>query len=216
MPNDPVLAILALLFLWLLVRRLQERGSGAQEEEQGRTQLKVRGRKGVKLIEALPSRPLAFAAQVTVADSADGGPTYTVDLGDLSCTCPDFRIHRSELPENAIGRVCAHVSEALRETGATGALDELLRAIIESGPTRMTYYQVPLRSGERVAIGHDPGSDQLDVIARSRPKDLEGADAAASYRRYGYSLSGGRWLVNERPPGSGEIREAIAGLPLEA
>lgn len=219
MPSDNVLALLALLFLWLferLQRRHRARAEERAAEEEGRRSVAVDGWKGVRVIEQLPSRPLAFSATVRVPDGTDGdGPSRSVDLAELTCTCPDHRKHRAELPEEAIGRICDHVSRALRKTGVTSSFDELLQAIVEEGATRRVYYEVSLRSDRKIAVGHDPGSDQVDVIAPVRPRDRKSGTAGGPYRRYGYSLSSGRWLVDARPPGAVEIGELIGHLPLE-
>lgn len=214
MPDDPVLAILALLFLWLLFRLIRIR-SGGEEVQEGRSSVKARGIGGLQVIETLPPRPLAFAATVRVAAPHRGTASFEVDLSELYCPCPDFQRRRRELPEDAIGRVCEHVSEALKETGASTSFDPLLRAIVESGETKERYYQVELSSGRKAAIGHSEGSDLLHVIAATRPKDERGAAAAEGpYRRYAYSRDRGAWLDGQRPPGSGEIRQIIPKLPL--
>lgn len=214
MPSDNILALLALLFLWLLERF--HRRSRAEEPEEGRSRTKVEGWKDVEVIEGLPARPLAFSATVRVSDDgSEDGPSQTVDLSDLSCTCKEFRSRRARLPENSVGRICSHVSQALRETGVTSSFDDVLRTIVESGPTRSVYYQATLRSGEKVAVGHDPGSDQVDVITRPRPVDQRSRDSTGPYRRYGYSVTNGRWLVDTRPPGAVEIGELIDELPLK-
>lgn len=214
MEIDPVLGILALLILWLLIR-IWDPGGRIREDTEGRREVKVKGVKGLKVIETLPPRPLAFGAEVSVPGGPEEDGPFSANLGDLTCTCPDFRSYRARLPDESVGRICAHLSSALRSTGATGEMDELLRAIVEGGPTHRVYYEVPLDGDRRIAVGHTPGSDLLDVIAEPRPRDRKDGSATGPYRRYGFSRGEGRWLRGEHPPGSGAIGEAIQALPLE-
>jgi hypothetical protein len=214
MPNDLVLAVLALLFLWLLARIHEAAKKPTGDVADGREAVRVQGLKGIRRIEALPPRPLAFGARVSVPGEPDEGGPFQVDLGELTCTCPDFEDRRAHLPPDAIGRVCPHLSQALQTTGATGSMDDLVQAIVESGPTVRSYLECPLPLDRTVAIGHTPGEDQLEVFAAPRPVDLKEGAAPAAYRRYGYSLARERWLNDERPPGSGAIVELIGKLPL--
>lgn len=214
MPSDNVLALLALLLLWLL-ERSHQRTRSREKGEEGPRPVEVKGWKGVEAIDTLPSRPLAFSATVSGRDGPDGGPSHTVDLADLSCTCTDFQSRRKDLPEEAIGRVCAHVSRALRETGVTGSYDNLLRGIVESGPTRRTYYKVSLRTGETVAVGLDPGSDVVDVVAPDRPDERGTGEGGPSYRSYRYSSADRRWSAGERPPGGAEVAKFVDSLMAE-
>jgi hypothetical protein len=214
MPNDLVLAVLALLFLWLLAR-LHDAGKKSEDEgEGGREAVKVPGLKGVRRIETLPPRPLAFGARVSVPGEPDEGGPFQVDLGELTCDCPDFRDRRAHLPPDAIGRVCPHLSQALRTTGATGSMDDMVQTIVEAGPTVRSYFECPLPQNRTVAIGHSPGEEHLEVFAAPRPVDRKDGGSTGAYRRYGYSLARERWLNDERPPGSGAIVEIIGRLPL--
>lgn len=214
MPNDLVLAVLALLFLWLLAR-LHEAGRKPDgEAEGGREPIRVPGLKGIRRIESLPPRPLAFGARVSVPGEPDEGGPFSVDLGELTCSCPEFMDRRAHLPPDAIGRVCPHLSQALVTTGATGSLDDLVQAIVESGATARSYFECPLPRDRTVAIGHSPGEEHLEIFAALRPVDRKEGGPPAAYRRYGYSLARERWLNDERPPGSGAIVELIGRLPL--
>ena len=66
-----------------------------------------------------------------------------------------------------------------------------------------------------MAVGHDPGGDQVEVIARPRPADRKSGGDVGPYRRYGYSLESDRWLMDARPPGAVEIGDFIEHLPLK-
>jgi hypothetical protein len=214
MPNDLILAVLALLFLWLLARLHEAGRKSVGEGAGGREAVKVPGLKDIHRINTLPPRPLAFGARVSVPGETDEGGPFQVDLGQLTCDCPDFTDRRAHLPPDAIGRVCPHLSQALRTTGATGSMDDLVQTIVESGPTVRSYFECPLPRERTVAIGHSPGEDLLEVFAAPRPVDLKEAGSPRTYRRYGYSLARERWLNDERPPGSGAIVEIIGRLPL--
>ena len=211
MLTDPVLAIVALLVLWLLVR-VRDR-TASEVDDTGRREVRVRGRKGVKVIESLPPRPLAFGAIIRVPD---GDVNYQVDLQELTCTCPEFRSQRAGLPPEAIGRICRHLSQALQTTGASSSMDNLVRSIVESGPTRRTYFEIPLGPEERVAVGHAPGSDRLDLFALEDGQKDPGSHQSVDYRKYGFSRAGQRWLDDEEPREADRIGAAIRELPLGA
>ena len=208
MLTDPVLAIVALLVLWLLVR-IRDR-TASEVDETGRREVRIQGRKGVKTIETLPPRPLAFGAIISVPD---GDVNYKVDLEELTCTCPEFVSRRADLPPEAIGRICRHLSQALQTTGASSSMDNLVRSIVESGPTLRTYFEIPLGPEERVAVGHAPGSDRLDVFALEDGLKDQGSHQSVDYRRYGFSRAGQRWLDDEAPREADRIGEVIRELP---
>jgi len=212
-PIDLSLALVALLLLWLALRAHYRRRV-EEEEARGRKRVKVPGWSDVKVIESLPPRPLAFSATVRVSDNSDPGESHSVDLAELTCTCGDFRRRRSRLPPESVGRVCAHLSKALEEAGVTAAYDDLMRGIVESGPTHPSYYELRLSNGDLVAIGHDPDSDYFDVVARARPSNggSEGASPSTPYRHYGYSRSSKQWVGAGRPSGSTEAVKFIHGL----
>ncbi len=212
MPTDPVLAILALLLLWLTVRLFVYRDRDG-EGEPGRTSVKVRGRKGVKVITSLPPRPVAFASTVSVSDGPESEVSYSVNLGALTCNCPDFESRRAELQPDAIGRVCRHMSDALQSSGASSSMDELLRAIVEFGPTKRTYYQIP-PDHRTVAIGHTPGSGDLDVFARVDVRGKKGEPTPGPYQHFSYSLRSRSWPPDRRPPDDKQIQQVISDLPL--
>jgi hypothetical protein len=143
----------------------------------------------------------------------DGDAKYKVDLSELTCTCPDFGSRRADLPPDAIGRICSHLSQALQTTGATSSMDDLVRTIVESGPTLRTYFQVPIGAGQSVAVGHAPGSDRLDVFVPEDGADGPGSQGSGTYRRYSYSRAGQRWLDDQAPQEGHGIGEAIRELP---
>jgi hypothetical protein len=206
-PDELVLALIALLLLWLLAR-IDRRARQSKTDAPGRTRVRVRGRRGVQRIDLLPRRPIAFGAAVTVPAGPDDDRTCAVDLTQLTCDCRDFRQNRAHLPPDALGRVCAHLSSALAMTGATSAMDQLLRAIVEAGAARMSYYQFRIGSGRVVAVGHTPGTERLDVFLGTRR-------GGGPYRRYEYSRAARRWCCVDPPPDRGEIAAAIVSLPLD-
>lgn len=209
-PIDLSLALVALLTLWLVLRAHYRRRL-ERDEARGRKRVKVPGWSDVKVIERLPPRPLAFSATVRVSDDSDPDESHSVDLAELTCTCGEFRSRRSRLPPESVGRVCAHLSKALEDAGVTAVYDDLMRGIVESGPTHPSYYELSLSNGDVVAIGHDPDSDYFDVVARGRPTNGE-SGGASPYRHYGYSRSSRTWVGRSRPFGSTEAVKFMRGL----
>jgi hypothetical protein len=91
---------------------------------------------------------------------------------------------------------------------AEGELEDAIRAQYRK---KQAYYRLHLASGQPFAVGHSPGDDWLDVIARKRRKGEKGGEYAGPYGDYGYSVVEGRWSYGEAPPGATEVREAMAG-----
>jgi hypothetical protein len=95
-------------------------------------------------------------------------------------------------------------------------MDDLLRVIVEAGPTREVYYQASVGPDRMVAVGHTAGAEVLDIFAKDWPSDPQSENSEGPYRRYQYSRARRRWVDEERPPGSGRINELIETLPLDS
>lgn len=147
-----------------------------------------------------PQLPDRYAGVIEASSGADPGRAYQIDLITFACTCPDFRRHRQKLPPRHAGRICKHVSEQLRETGAIEEYDGLHQAIARVGRGKANYVQRRLGSGAEVVFGYDTGAPWIDVLVPE----------GDGYWRYGYHPGEERWAYSEEPEEAEAIQSMVA------
>lgn len=149
-----------------------------------------------------PQLPDRYAGIIRAASESDPGRAYEVDLIALSCTCPDFRKHRRQLPPLHAGRMCKHISEQLQETGAIDEYDDLRQAIARVGRGKSQYWRRLLPSGTEVVYGFDSGAPWVDVFVREED----------GFFRYGYNIEEERWSYSEEPAEAYGIARLVGQL----
>jgi len=149
-------------------------------------------------VALLPSIPVTLR----VKSHSEANVVYDVDLTGPSCTCPDWRGARSQLPNGSLTRCCKHVLDAFGRLEPAGGWPGWLGAFLEQGwkpHPRKRWFIVRLGSDfGLVSVGGNDWSDVFAVVG-------------GSYERFGYNIPDLRWSYGNEPPRSDEITQAILG-----
>ena len=131
---------------------------------------------------------------------ADRGVCYEIDLGQPTCSCPDWQRDRSKLPLGHLSRCCKHVLYAYGRLQPQNGWPGWMRAFLGHQWTPHPRKQwMVLRSGGSFVLASTAPSDWADVFA---PEDGE-------YERFGYHVAENRWAYDSKPAGSDYIRNRI-------
>lgn len=145
---------------------------------------------------------ISFALAVPSDSSAD--TEYNLDFGNPSCTCPDFRSYRQQLPSGHISRCCKHLmrgyAQIRPEAGWPGWLDPFLEA---------GFKPLPSQEWDTVQIGEE-------WFLISSASNTGWANAYATLEgepvKFGYSTIEDRWAYGKEPPSPHILERAINKL----
>lgn len=155
---------------------------------------------------------LVPATDDTTIEVDDEGETCNVSLGDLTCTCGDWRSKRSHLPERSPGRLCQHlvaelnrIKEGLPEMNA--AFSWLLgeRTQRGKGTHAVEYYNL-LMTDDGTCLVSFGSSKWAHVLVPINE---------AVYERYGYDFSQRRWSYGRQPVGFAAVKQYVQQLQVE-
>lgn len=125
--------------------------------------------------------------------------TFTLDLQQHTCSCPEWVENRMDFPEGDYRRCCVHLAQAFRSLAKhEGALqrDPLFVAFVEEhgkrgrGAALDEVWRVVVINKTRVLYGASPASEWVDVYAPG---------SNGQYRRFGYNRKKQRWGYGEKP-----------------
>jgi hypothetical protein len=156
--------------------------------------------------------PRTDASHVQEIWGSTGDRSYSVDLYQQTCTCPDFQAQRVQVSVGGIGRACKHLGMAIRShRGLAAELDPLTTCILTSG-TKLQYLHTTMSAGGDLYVGVSPDSEWADVLFRKyRQGDALGAPTG-TWAAYGFHLVDWRWSYGDGPRGAREIRQILAPL----
>ncbi|SDH70635.1 SWIM zinc finger family protein [Propionivibrio dicarboxylicus] len=131
--------------------------------------------------------------------------TYEIDLGEITCTCPDFAT-RSGFPKNHMSRLCKHLMASL--DAAKAFSDDPWKAAIaknhQGGPVEALMIS-PSKS-QPVLLTVSRNKDWVNVFARKKRRGETMATASGEIDQFGWSVAESRWSYGEAPPGARELR----------
>lgn len=139
---------------------------------------------------------------------------YKVNMGEVTCTCPDFE-HRRKRPANTFGHLCKHLVVVLNRNGAFEN-DKWKKAIAtdgHGGPVQA--WMIERKDSPPALVTISSGNEWVNVYAPSVRKGERIANATGEIRRYGWSVQEKRWSYAESPPGARELRSLFASMGLE-
>jgi hypothetical protein len=146
----------------------------------------------------LPSIPVTLR----VKSHSDASITYSVDLTDPSCNCPDWVGSRSQLAAGSLTRCCKHVLDAFSRVrpaeGWPGWLDPFLEHGWTPHPAKRW---IVIQVGRRLALTSVGGNGWVDVF-------FIVADGC-NYERFGYNVAERRWSYTHEPLHVREIERNI-------
>ena len=157
-----------------------------------------------------PTIPQQRVESYSVSNTA-----YHVDLVALSCTCPDFTKRRTQFLGRDVRRVCKHLLRVLDHEHALDHIDEIARAIVDSGCSKQHIYRGLVDSNHSVVVAVTPGDAWIDVFARMREPHDRGGALTGAYHRYGWNAFNHQWSYGDAPTGGREIRRLFNMSGLE-
>lgn len=188
------LIVLAVVVLWVIVAAAV----------QGQSDYQYTVQHGFEM----PTFGPELDVDVTVGSFSEPGVTYTVNVEQLTCTCPDWRIRRSHHEGRDAGRLCKHLAQLWQE--ALGdRLDTLTRLVVQMAVHKgapVQYHRLLDEKRQRLAIIAGSGQDWVNVAAYWEPRPGSRKDVEVAF---GYSTVEGRWAYGEKPKGLPGIEELI-------
>lgn len=136
-----------------------------------------------------------------VRSQSESGRFYEVDLSGPSCTCPDWRTWRSNLPVGHFTRCCKHVLYVYATLPRRDPSDGWLLAFIENGwpaPPGTEWHLMTVPSG-KVLFSTASDKGWANVFAKENVR----------YQRFGFNLYEDRWAYGSEPKGAATIGDAI-------
>jgi hypothetical protein len=135
---------------------------------------------------------------------------YEVDLSEPTCSCPDFRSFRHNLPTGHLTRCCKHIFDAYAQLEPSEGWPGWLHSFLG-----LAYAPHPKQNWQVMTLGHGWfGLRTAFVLISSAQKDWANVFAPENgdYDRYGYNVSKNRWAYAIEPPNSEKIRKAVVAF----
>jgi hypothetical protein len=154
-------------------------------------------------------RIVTFQEVLTIPSQAihnNNGREYTVDLCQITCTCPNFE-KRDKFEANSSARYCRHLLRLLNERDAFSNLGKWEKAIIDNGSGAPIHsWIVTLTTAPEVLVADSGSSNEwIDVYAHTKRRGERIANASGDIQRFGWNHLEHRWSYGESPPGSREL-----------
>jgi len=123
---------------------------------------------------------------------------YNVDLSGPSCTCPDWRGCRADLPLGHLTRCCKHAFDAYSQIIPRGLWSGWIGAYVASGWTvnPKTEWSLISIDGAIWLVSTPAGGDEWMNFY---------AEENGSYERFGYNLTQERWSYAIEPPSANKL-----------
>lgn len=141
-----------------------------------------------------PSEPKLPPIDLTLRIKSHTQPDvrYDVDLSGQSCTCPDWRGCRADLPLGHLTRCCKHSFDAYSQIIPHGLWPGWIGAYIASGwrvSPKTEWSLVSICNTTWLVSTPDEGNEWMNFYAQEN----------GSYERFGYSLTEKRWSYDIEP-----------------
>lgn len=146
----------------------------------------------------------SFNAKFSVPSQSEPSRFYEVDLNGPSCTCPDWRTWRSNLPVGDLTRCCKHILSVYVRLVRPAETDNWLLAFIANAwpaDPGTGWHLMTIESGK-----------VLFCSASARGWSNVFAIADGGYARFGYNVKEKRWAYGVEPPFGDAIAAAITSL----
>ena len=135
-----------------------------------------------------------------VMSESEAGVFYQIDLSDMSCTCPDFKLTRKQFVNADPRRACKHIVSSFIENDLLSSQDELA-ALIFISPTRGELGTFQTSDGMIFSLSFEK-TKWVSVFTRKRRKGEKGIFFTGGYETYGYDRIEKRWSYGEAPSGA--------------
>ena len=145
----------------------------------------------------LPLARTQLTAKADYASESEVSTVRRVDLGTMTCDCPDFARREEEYQPLDLRRLCKHLQRCVIENHRTD-LPALHVALLEDVHLpRYTQIRFVHMLGHDVAFTTNDAGEWINVFARYRKKKDPPDVHTGRYIRYGYNPIEGRWAHGE-------------------
>jgi hypothetical protein len=128
--------------------------------------------------------------------------TYTINIINQTCTCPDFLVARAAFPVGHMRRICKHLAHLMKINAETNTFEQVVLREIRFGLAPDDRYRfMGLKDGRIVLMFKHTDRDWCDVIAPIRK--------ANTYDVFGYSVLQKRWSYSHSPRDAMEIKPVL-------
>lgn len=126
-------------------------------------------------------------ASVVIPSFSESGTAYIVNLGEITCTCPDWTKQRHNFPKNDPRRLCKHLVKAAISDEQT-PFSPIVQKYAEKGwsihPSRVPKF-----------LPH-----QTAILMPAEDDDGQWCEIAHANETYGYSMTYDKWAHDKKPP----------------
>jgi hypothetical protein len=149
-----------------------------------------------------PTQPRLPSIQITlgIKSHTQKDVVYAVDLTGPTCTCPDWRGSRYELPVGHLTRCCKHVFDAYAQLVPRGLWPGWIGAYLACGwVTAPKTEWILLSVGKTMWLVSTPAGEDEWMNFYGQENN--------SYERFGYSLTQKRWSYGIEPTSAKNLLE---------
>lgn len=158
----------------------------------------------IKKLESPSYEPKAFEnLPKNIPINGSSGKNYSVNLSNLSCTCPDFIKRRADFQPTDIRRMCKHISKSIIDTKLNAKLtkNNLIRLFVKRSSEKNK--GIPLFH-ELIQINIDeeikgPNPFYLLLNKDNYPLVDVLVLLKTTYNRFGYNFEEKRWSYGNNP-----------------
>jgi hypothetical protein len=143
-----------------------------------------------------------------------GRNAYDLSIRNLTCTCSDWKLHRSNYAEKELRRVCKHLAQQLIKANFSNAplIKAMLNRAAVSGGVAHRVWMRQLADGSTVLFGTSPGWTGYSIYVLT----LDLGNVAIVSEEYYLMLKHDQWIwsKDKRPTGrTREIRNIVMSVP---
>lgn len=149
-------------------------------------------------IESTETPELPIVDYSTLIESSDGEDHYTVNLHNLTCTCPDFVGKRAYARPRDYKRLCKHLVRLYRALEIPDEIkDDLFGAFLDDhymrgkGTHPLEDWFLERVDGKKILYGYSSENPWVNVFAPQ----------GGFYERFGFNRIERRWSYSESPEG---------------
>ena len=132
---------------------------------------------------------------ITISEMVNDSVYYSVNLFEMTCTCPGFtsKYHQNERLD--IRRMCRHITEVYCSTDLISQCSDEVQSLVLAGGRNECYFDTNI-GDKRIIIGWDQDNEWISVFFPNYEND-----GSVSYERFAYSISQKRWSHSDSPKG---------------
>ncbi len=152
--------------------------------------------------DSTPKLP-SINSHLNVASFSEPDVIYDVDFNGPSCSCPDFKSYRQQLPLGHISRCCKHIMQAYSEIRPSNGWPSWLDPFLEAGfrPNPKQEWNVCKSTNCNYLVSSaNRGWGNVYALINDQTE------------KYGYNIDEDRWSYGNEPDSAEVLAQAIREL----